>query len=304
MASTVLLFLFGAAIPLAGVALIPLVPQPALAFGLRHGAGKGSGLVALATAMLFYLGGKEMALGYSLLALMVLLLLFCFGRGWPIEWVVASAAAGMLAALSAALLFSFGSLSGVRDGVGAALKENLDLSLGLYDKMGLSSQGLELLRERGPQIVEMVLRITPALAFAGFVTVILINIFFLMRRFPERHSLLASTADLREWRSPEPLVWCFILSGFGLFLPAGETVRTWALNLFLMMAVFYFFQGLSIVAYYFHHKHVPYFLRGLAYVLIVFEQIFTLFVVGLGLFDLWGDFRRLKKKDLHPSGVS
>ena len=81
-------------------------------------------------------------------------------------------------------------------------------------------------------------------------------------------------------------------------------IKAMALNLFLVIAVFYFFQGLAIVAYFFHHKNVPYFLRSLAYLLIVFEQVFTLLVVGLGLFDLWGDFRRLKKQDLNPGQVS
>ena len=91
---------------------------------------------------------------------------------------------------------------------------------------------------------------------------------------------------------------------FSLFFSAGEVVKALALNVFLVTAVFYFLQGLAIVAYYFHRKNIPYFLRSLAYVLIVFEQLFTLFVVGLGLFDLWGDFRRLNKKDLNPSQVS
>jgi hypothetical protein len=45
-------------------------------------------------------------------------------------------------------------------------------------------------------------------------------------------------------------------------------------------------------------------LRGLTYVLIIFQQIFTLLVVGLGLFDLWGDFRRLGKNNLTPSRAS
>jgi hypothetical protein len=38
--------------------------------------------------------------------------------------------------------------------------------------------------------------------------------------------------------------------------------------------------------------------------LIVLEQVCTLFVVALGLFDLWGDFRRLKKKGLSPGEIS
>jgi hypothetical protein len=63
----------------------------------------------------------------------------------------------------------------------------------------------------------------------------------------------------------------------------------------------YFFQGLAIVAYYFHRMNVPLLLRGLGYGLIVFEQLCTILVVGLGLFDLWGDFRRLNHKDLNPT---
>lgn len=294
--STILLFISGVAIPIVGVLLIPLVPQPALAFGLKWGKSYGMGLLCLAALLLFFLGGKELALGYSFLALMAILLLLSFGRGWSIESVVVGTATGMLGAAFALLLYFFGSLSLLQQIVRAALRENLEISLKVYEKIGLSGEGLEVLRARAPQIIEMMLRIMPALAFVGFVAVILINLFFLCRRFSPQRSLFVSTGDVREWKSPEPLIWCFILSGFSLFLPEREGIKTLALNLFLVVAVFYFLQGLAIVAYYFHHKKVPYFLRSLAYALIVFEQFFTLFVVGLGLFDLWGDFRRLKKR--------
>ncbi|MBI2209070.1 MAG: DUF2232 domain-containing protein [Deltaproteobacteria bacterium] len=302
--STIVLFLSGVAIPMVGVLMIPLVPQPALAFGLRWGKGPALALVLLISLLLLSFGGKELALGYSLLALMVFLLLFSFGRGWSIEGVVAGTAGGMLAAAFAVLVYFFGSLSLMQGVLRAALRENLEISLKVYEKVGFSGESLELLRERAPQIIDLVLRIMPALAFVGFVTVILINLFFLYRRFPGHHASLVSTGDVREWKSPEPLVWCFILAGFSLFLPVGGVLKALALNSFLGIAVFYFLQGLAIVAYYFHHKNVPYFLRSLAYILIVFEQLFTLFVVGLGLFDLWGDFRRLKKKDLNPSQAS
>lgn len=302
--STIVLFLSGVAVPMVGALMIPLVPQPALAFGLRWGKGHALALVLLVSLLLLSFGGKEIALGYSLLALMVFLLLFSFGRGWSIEAVVVGTAGGMLAAAFALLGYFFGSLSLMQGVLRAALRENLEISLKVYEKVGFSGESLELLRERAPQIIDVVLRIMPALAFVGFVTVILINLFFLYRRFPDHQASFVSTGDVREWKSPEPLVWCFILAGFSLFLPVGGFLKALALNSFLGIAVFYFLQGLAIVAYYFHHKNVPYFLRSLAYILIVFEQLFTLFVVGLGLFDLWGDFRRLKKKDLNPSQVS
>ena len=62
--------------------------------------------------------------------------------------------------------------------------------------------------------------------------------------------------------------------------------------------------GLAIVAYFFHKNNVPRFLRSATYILIIFQQIFALLVAALGLFDLWGDFRRLKKKNLTPSQAS
>jgi uncharacterized protein YybS (DUF2232 family) len=74
-----------------------------------------------------------------------------------------------------------------------------------------------------------------------------------------------------------------------------------ALNLLLVIGAYYFAQGLAVIGFFFHKNKVPRFLRGLTYVLIVFQQIFTLLVVGLGLFDLWGDFRRLSKDKLTPS---
>jgi uncharacterized protein YybS (DUF2232 family) len=160
------------------------------------------------------------------------------------------------------------------------------------------------LREQSTELVETVLTIVPALTFASFGLFILVNLLVLYRRFTQLRGELLPAGDLKEWKVPEALVWCFIMSGFALFLPAEWGLRTYALNLFLVSAALYFFQGLAVIAYFFHHTHVPLFLRGLVYVLIVFEQILAILVVGLGLFDLWGDFRHLKKKDLNPTHVA
>jgi uncharacterized protein YybS (DUF2232 family) len=303
LASTAVLFLSGVAIPLVGFLLIPLVPQPALAFGLKYGRLQGVGLLALGTVLFLWLAGKGLALGFGLVAVMVILLYGSLGKGKSIESVVAETAASMLAAVSTVLVYQFGSFEGAREVIRWALRGNLELSVRVYEQIGFSKESMAALRERAPQLIEIVLQILPALTFVGFGVIILINVFFLRRRFPER-DLIVRAGDLREWRSPEPLVWCFIVAGFALFLPGWQALRILALNFFLVIAAFYFFQGLAIVAYYFHHKNVPVVLRSLAYALIILEQIVALLVVGLGLFDLWGDFRRLKKKDLNPSRAS
>lgn len=302
--ATVVLYLSGLSIPLVGILLIPLVPQPSLAFGVKYGKRGAMWLLFSAGALFFLLAGSEVALGYLLFALMVVLLLHSFGRGWSIEAVVVGTAAGTLATVSVVLLSLFGSLSDLRERVSHNLEESLETTLVFYEKAGFSAGTIELARESSSQVVEVIVQILPALAFIGFVAVILVNLVFLLYRFPEYRNFFFPIKNLKEWKSPDPLIWCFILSGFSIFLPAPWGLKTVALNLLLMSALFYFFHGLAIIAYFFHLKKVPMVLRSIGYILIALEQLVTLFVVGLGLFDLWGDFRRLNKKDLNPDQVT
>jgi uncharacterized protein YybS (DUF2232 family) len=303
-AATVALAIFAVMLPIGGMLLIPLVMQPALAFGLRHGARPAAALLAGTTALVIYVFGVEIGTGYGLLALMALVLVYSFGRGWPIERVVSAAVAAMLAALGATLSYFLGSPGEIRAVLALVFRENLQASLELYRGAGFSGETVDLVRERAPQIIDMVLTMVPALVCAAFAVLVLLSLFFLLRRFPERRSEIVREADLREWRAPEWLVWPFVAAGFVFVIPGSEAFTPAALNLLLITAVFYFFHGLSIVGYYFDHKHVPRVLRGLLYLAIMFEQILTIAVVVLGLFDLWGDFRRLKKKDLHPDPVA
>jgi len=303
-AATVALAIVAVALPIGGMLLIPFVMQPALAFGLRRGLRPAAALLVLTTGLMTYFTGPEAGTGYGLLALMAVVLLYSFGRGWPIERVVSGAVAAMLAGLGASLSYFLGSPGEIRAVLALVFKENLQASLELYRGAGFSGETVDLVRERAPEIINMILTILPALAAAAFATFVLLNVFFLLRRFPERRGEIAATADFREWRAPEWLVWPFVAAGFVLLLPGAEAFSTAALNLLLIVTIFYFFHGLSIVAYYFHYKHVPQVLRGMFYLAIMFEQILTIAVVALGLFDLWGDFRRLKKKDLHPNPVA
>jgi uncharacterized protein YybS (DUF2232 family) len=174
----------------------------------------------------------------------------------------------------------------------------------MQEKMGFSQESLTMLKERTPQLIEMMIQVLPALLLLSFALVVLVNILYLGRRFPAQRATWFELENLREWKGPEPLVWGLIASGFALFVPGLEVLRVIAMNFLLVIGAFYFAQGLAVIGFFFHKNKVPRFLRGLTYVLIVFQQIFMLLVVGLGLFDLWGDFRRLGKDKLTPSQVA
>ena len=300
LASSVFLFMSGISLPPLGVLVLPFVAQPVLLFSLKYGIGGGLAVLGIAF-LVFIIIAEELALIYALFAVMTALLLALLGRIRAIEYLVCSIAVAMLSMTAGLAYYFFGSWATMFRDLRASLTQQLAAALTVQEKMGLPQDSLAMIKEQVPQIVEMMLRLLPALLLLSFAFIVLINLLYLARRFPERRGQWFSLPHLREWKTPESLVWGLIASGFVLFLPGAGLLRVAALNLLLVLGACYFAQGLAVIAYFFNKNNVPRFLRGLTYVLIIFQQIFTLLVVGLGLFDLWGDFRRLGKDRLTPS---
>ncbi len=304
LASSVFLFMSGISLPPLGVILLPFVAQPVLLFGFKYGMAGGLSVLGVAFLLLLFLAAEELALIYGVFAIMAGLLLALLGRIRPIEYLVGGVGAVMLSVTAGLAYYFFGSWTGMFQDLRGGLAQQLESAVRMQEKMGLPQDSIAMLKEQAPQIVEMMLRLLPALLLLSFVFVVLINILYLGRRFPERRGEWFSLPFLREWKAPEPLVWGLIACGFVLFVSGGGLLSAVALNLLLVIGACYFAQGLAVIAYFFNKNNVPRFLRGLTYVLIIFQQIFTLLVVGLGLFDLWGDFRRLGKDNLTPSQAS
>jgi uncharacterized protein YybS (DUF2232 family) len=300
LASSVFLFMSGISLPPLGVLVLPFVAQPVLLFSFKYGIAGGLAVLAVAF-LLFIFIAEDLALIYGLFAVMAGLLLALLGRIRAIEYLVGSIAGAMLAMTAGLAYYFFGSWAAMFEDLSASLTQQLASAVSVQEKMGLPQDSLAMLKDQAPQIVEMMLRLLPALLLLSFAFIVLINILYLGRRFPARRPQWISLPHLREWKAPEPLVWGLIASGFALFLPGAGVLSAVALNLLLVIGACYFAQGLAVIAYFFNKNNVPRFLRGLTYVLIIFQQIFTLLVVGLGLFDLWGDFRRLGKDRLTPS---
>ena len=301
LASSLFLFIGGIGLPVAGFVLLPFVPLPVLCFGVRYGMGWGVGVLIAACILLAIVGGKELAYIYGIFAVAAGMLFALLGRLRAIELLVSAVAVVVFAAAGTLLFYLFGSWAVMLRDLRESLTQHMTSALSAYEKMGVSKENLDVLKEQIPRIAETLFQLLPGLVFLSLVFVVLINVLFLCRRFPERRGEWLSNVNLREWKGPEPLVWGLIACGFALFAPGLEFLNVFALNCLLVIGACYFAQGLAIIAFFFHKNNVPRFLRGVTYLLIVFQQILTLMVVGLGLFDLWGDFRRLRKNNLTPS---
>jgi len=302
--ATLMLFVGGLTIPILGFLTLPFVPYPALFLGVKLGKRLGQALPFVAAASIYFFAGPRVTLGYSLLGLLTLLLFAVFGRGWSIAAVVSSCALGTLLVLLLTLLAFTGSLPSLWDAVYQTVNAQVLMTLQVYENMGISGDTVDFLREQSTQITTMFVEILPSLMFFVCVVVILANLTILVYHFPQYRSFFFSLGDIKEWKSPDHLVWIFIIPGLSLFFSLPWSLRTAAMNLVLGCSVFYFFHGLAIIAYYFHYKKVPMFFRVVGYLLIVFEQFLTILVVGLGFFDLWADFRRLKRGDVNAAGLT
>jgi len=304
LAASVLLFFVAVAAPPVGVVLMPFVPQPVLALGFKIAPLWGCAALLSAMVIVLLLAGHELAFIYGVFALMAGLIFALLGRLRALELLVATVAGAMFVAASALALNFFGSWTAMVEGFRASMNHYVASMIQVHEKMGFSQESVNLLKEQLPDLVEMTLRLLPGLIFISFEFVVLINVLFLCRRFPERRGQWLALGNFREWKVPDRMVWGLIATGFAAFIPGLGGVRLFAVNLLFIIGVFYFAQGLSVIAFFFDKNNVPRFLRGTAYLLIFFQQIFTLLVAALGLFDLWGDFRRLNKNNLTASRAS
>jgi len=275
------------------------------------------GLLLLPTPIIFYrikLGRKSVGIiVFSSLLIMILLvgnlgvdlffLAALMGLGYFIGEGINKkipAEKNILYATGLILLASIGSVTiyGNISNVGAIgviseyIAKNFELTISFYKEMGVPDETIRSLSEAQKEIRQILIRILPALLTAGLLLIGWMN-FLLARVILKRKNMLVlENAPLSTWKAPENLVWGIIGSIFLLLMPS-IVLKTIGINGLIILMTVYFFQGIAIVSFYLEKKNVPFPMRVLFYGLIAIQQIFALIVIGLGLFDVWINFRRI-----------
>ncbi len=93
---------------------------------------------------------------------------------------------------------------------------------------------------------------------------------------------------LRRWRSPEWFVWVALACGASLLFEVPVLSEV-AINLLKPILLIYFFQGMSILAYFLDSLRLRGPFRVVFYGLAI--ALLTPMVVSFGFFDLWFNFR-------------
>ena len=193
-------------------------------------------------------------------------------------------------------LFIFSSVSGKNlfTILSQYVAHNIELSLALYQSLGMSEENLRLIQGSLDKIQYILVRIIPALSIASMLLVIWINILISKALLKDKFRLHTDYEKLNQWQAPDFLVWPLIGCGLLMLFPAGA-IKLFGLNVLLISMTIYFFQGMGIVSFFFERKKVPRFFKILLYSLIALQQLALIAVIGIGIFDMWFDFRKLKK---------
>ena len=297
-AITTLMALAGLFLPVFGIVVSLFIPLPVLFFRLRLGRYRGALVlitVTIIVATVLQWRSLTSTVFFFELCLVGFVMSEMFERDLPLEKTVAGTT-GVVVGTAAAMLFLSGLLSpqGILEQVSGYLHANLQLALDVYKDMEVPQEQINFVAESIDAILYIMVRIMPSIMIAATLLIVWGNL--LLARPLLRNSQIhcPDFGVLTHWRAPEPLVWVVIASGLLLLLP-NKGIKLLGVNGLIIMLTIYFFQGIAIVSYYFEKKNFPKLLRGILYGLIVLQQFVLVLVIAAGFFDMWADFRRLKK---------
>lgn len=174
------------------------------------------------------------------------------------------------------------------------ISEMIEVSIDSYAHLGTSPEQLDLIRNNTGQISKVLANLAPSIFLVGTSFFVWLNILIGKLLFKARGMWYPDFGDLSRWRIPDKLIWLVILAGVVLLIPLNP-VKILSINLIIILLFVYLMQGLSIINFFFEKKNLPWFLRATGYFLIFVQQILLVLVVGLGLIDVWANFRKLDK---------
>lgn len=273
--------------PLAAPFLL-LAPLPGLVVAARRAFYFCLLWCALVGILLSWAIGPDGAAGFVIaLGLPAIAMGFGLRNWWSFE---RTAIAGVLcwtAAIVLVSLLSFGDFTAVIESAREQFAQGLDLVLATSGSLASSETAISLGDAERQALVSSLIEMLPAL-------IVLTGSFMVLTNLVVVRNLtgVCSDVDLRTWSAPEPLIWILIASGFGILAPS-YSVAVVCRNTFAVLLGCYFCQGLAVVGFYLEKYRLPPSLQVASYLLIVLQHILAAAVLAVGVFDLWGNFRRI-----------
>ena len=284
-------------LPLIGFLLSLLILLPTLLYRLKLGRVHGLIIPIIMIVSIIITGNNTLDIAFLA---GLLLLGFIIGElieaGFDIEkTMLLSCFAISLITVIGIVLFAFAFNIGPVVLISQYVAENLKLTMTLYKSMGMPQENIDLLSRSLSTIEYILIRICPALFISSTLFVSWINILGTKIFFAKKGITLKGYETLNQWKAPDFLVWTVIASIIMLFFSL-PIIKIIGINGLIVLMTIYFFQGITIVSYFFRKKRFPLLIKVALYSIIVIQQLIMLFIIGLGFFDTWLNFRKLNHR--------
>ena len=305
-ALTALLSSIAISVPIVGFACLLLLPQPAIYYRLKLGRKFGLAVIGAPILLILLLSGEFFADAVFLFGMLGLGFFMgeFFEHGLPLEKAVGYACGAVIMAGFFALMIYANMMNvGIIDGVSDYISKNLQMTVQIYEKMGMPEESIRTIENSMGQITYVLVRILPSLIAAGLLFASWLNLLAARGLFNRLQMAYPDFGPLNEWKAPEFLIWA-VIAGIAMVLIPSAALKVVGVNGLVVLMTIYFFQGIAVTAFYFEKKGVPRFLRGLIYAFIAIQQFLLLVVIGLGFFDVWANFRRLDNTPANGPGNS
>lgn len=137
-----------------------------------------------------------------------------------------------------------------------------------------------------PLSVETLLPLMPA-----FISIVLMFLIFVSVVFVRQ----GRREPLTMFKVPDELIWGFIVTLAGSFL-LDPVKAFWAqkvsFNLLYVLSAVFYFQGLSVTAFFFRRWQLPYIVKALLFFILAFQPPICFVPVAVGVADVWFHFRK------------
>ena len=293
--------LFGtfAAFGFAAVAMNLFTPLPAAFIGMRFGSVNGGVTVALTALLILLTSGQAPVLTYLVqFGIPGAALPWLLNRGVAWDKATISVVCAMVAASIFGLL-AFSAVAGqspfttAGDLIG---REIAQTKIVMQEMFASADLPVDQRKEVGLAVEEMAAFLQKAypgiaITVGGLMTLALVLLLSNLARGRYR----VPGRAFPEWKAPEFLVWILIVAGFVVVLVDGWP-GVFALNLLVILLPVYFLQGLAVIDCFFRRKAFSPVFRAVGYLLLTLVNPLPMVVTGIGVFDLWADFRKPKKE--------
>lgn len=204
-------------------------------------------------------------------------------------------AANLAVLFSGILLYSASNGINLQQLISAEITSSMKQAAAIYEKSGVKGEELDLVKQTMKTVSDLLVRLYPALITIMFAIMAGCNL-ALLKKAATVFQLNLNVGDFITFRNPDLLVWLLIAAGFSMLLPS-PLVTTPALNILLLVALMYFVQGMAIVSVLISRQSISGILRIILYIMLLVQPYLAVLVAGIGLCDLWLDFRTPKKQE-------